>query len=158
MKSDNRVRLRTGRGGFSMAELLVVVAIFGILAAVSVPYFLSYWQSARIRAAAEVIATSLNQGRQLAISNNQPVCVQVTGTAMRYRLAGCAGTTWTGPGTDATGNVRAPEGMTLSASADPVFSYLGNATPAATYTVRDTRSGRQLRVIVAASGRVTIGP
>jgi prepilin-type N-terminal cleavage/methylation domain-containing protein len=144
--------------GFTMAELIIVLAVIAIMVAVSVPYFLTYLQSARVRAAAEEIATFLNQGRQLAISTNQNICVHITSTAMHFHLANCAGTTWAGPGTDASGNIPAPGGIGLSTTADPVFSYLGNATPAATYTVRDTYSGRQLRVMVAASGRVSIGP
>jgi hypothetical protein len=39
-----------------------------------------------------------------------------------------------------------------------VFSHLGSASPAATYTVADPQSARQLHVTVAASGRVSVGP
>jgi hypothetical protein len=48
--------------------------------------------------------------------------------------------------------------MTISTTADPVFSYLGAASPAATYTVRNTKTDQTLRVFVSASGRVNIGP
>lgn len=61
------------------------------------------------------------------------------------------------PGTDSSGNLKIPAGFTLTNTADPIFSYLGAAAPAATYAVTNSRDGRTLRVTVAASDRVTIG-
>jgi Tfp pilus assembly protein FimT len=138
--------------------LLVVASIIGILAAVSAPFFLTYYQSARLKAGAEEVAAFLNQARQLAIKENQGVCVTVTGNRLRYLLGGCAGTVWVGPGTSAAGDVAITEGLTLAASAQPVFSYLGAASPAATFTVTNPTDGRTLSVAVSASGRVSIGP
>jgi len=147
-----------GQDGYSIAELMVVVAIIGILAATSAPFFISYYQSAKLKTAAQDIGGFINQGRQLAIRNNNNVCVQVTATAMNYRQGGCGGTVWVGAGTDAAGNVKAPQGVTLAASANPVFNYLGGATPAASYTITNTDTGLSLHVNVSASGRLTIGP
>ena len=56
------------------------------------------------------------------------------------------------------GNFTIATGFTLASSANPVFSYLGAASPAATFTVTNTSDGRTLSVAVSASGRVTIGP
>lgn len=147
-----------GRAGFSATELIVVCGILGVLAAVSVPFFLRYYQSAALKAATEEVAAFLNQGRQVAIKENQPVCVRSASAALHLHLASCAGTTWVGPGTDSAGNLKLPTGFTLASSADPIFTYLGAAAPAATYTVTNTRNGSTLRVTVAGSGRITIGP
>jgi Tfp pilus assembly protein FimT len=141
-----------------MTELIVVLTVVALMTAVAMPQFLSYVQSAKVRGAAEQIAAALRRGRQLAVSGNQNVCVQTVATALRYRIASCAGPTWTGPGTDSSGNIPAPAGISLSATASPVFNYLGSASPAATYTVADPLSTRQLHVTVAASGRVTVTP
>ncbi len=146
------------QGGYSIAELMVVVAIIGILVATSAPFFVSYYQSAKIKAAAEDIAGYINQARQLAIRTNNNVCLQISATNLQFRQGGCAGTIWIGPGTDGLGNIKAPDGVTLAATANPVFSYLGAATPAATYTVTNTDTGLSLHVILSASGRLTIGP
>ncbi len=157
-----RKRLRGLAGdrqaGYSIAELMVVVAIIGILVGSSAPFFVSYYQSAKLRSASEDLASFINQGRQLAIRTNNNVCVQVTATAMQYRLTGCGGAIWVGPGTDGAGNINAPQGITLAATANPIFSYLGAAAPAATYTVTNADTGLSLHVTVAASGRITIGP
>ncbi|HEV8437772.1 MAG TPA: hypothetical protein VGT40_06740 [Methylomirabilota bacterium] len=141
-----------------MAEVAVVIGIIGVLATLATPLFLTYYQASRLRVAAEEIAAFLNQGRQLGIRENAGVCVHITTTAMHYHLGGCAGPTWIGPGTDSAGNVKAPEGITLATTADPVFNYLGAATPGATYTVTNTQDNHTLRVSVAASGRISIGP
>jgi len=137
---------------------MVVCAILGILATASIPFFLRYYQSAALKAATEELAVFLNQGRQVAIKENQPVCVHTSSGSIHFHINGCSGTTWRGPGTDASGNLKIPTGFTLTNTADPIFSYLGAAAPAATYTVRNSRDNRTLTVTVAASGRVTIGP
>jgi prepilin-type N-terminal cleavage/methylation domain-containing protein len=147
-----------GQNGYSIAELMVVVAVIGILVASSAPFFVSYYQSAKVKAAAEDLAGYINQARQLAIRTNNNVCVQITATNLQFRQGGCAGTVWIGAGTDSLGNIKAPEGVTLAVTANPVFSYLGAATPAATYTVTNTDTGLSLHVILSASGRITIGP
>ena len=141
-----------------MGELVLVMAIVGILTALATPLFITYYQASRLRVAAEEVAAFLNQGRQLGIRENVGVCVHITSTAMHFHMGSCAGTTWVGAGTDAAGNVQVPEGITLTTTANPVFNYLGTATPAATYTVTNPQDGHTLRVSVAASGRISIGP
>lgn len=144
-----------GRPGFSLAELLVLLGVVGTLFSLSLPAFMTYYKSAQVRAAASVIAAYLNEGRQLAIQLNERVCVHITSTAVHFTLGSCAGTVWVGPGTDAKGNIPAPEGIALTATADPVFNNLGAAAPAATVTV--AHGTASLSVIVSASGRVIIG-
>ena len=152
-----QTRVRAQRG-YSIAELAVVVAIVGILAAMATPVFVSYLQASRLRVGAEEVAAFINQGRQIGIKENTGACVHITPTAVHYHLGTCAGATWVGPGSDGAGNIPAPDGVTLTSTANPVFSYLGAAAPAATITVTNTQTGQQLNVSVAASGRISIGP
>ena len=135
--------------------MLAVVAVVAVLAT---PMFLRYYHAAHLRVAAEEVAAFLNHGRQLGIKENVGVCVHITSTAMHYHIGGCSGTTWRGPGSDASGNVKVPQGATLTASADPVFNHLGLADTTANYTVTNTKTNATLRVFVARSGRITIGP
>ena len=157
MDNSNRSS-RIGQRGFTVGELLVVLSIMGILTAMSVPSFISHYQTARVRAAAEEIVAFLNHGRQLAIRENTGVCVHITSTTMHYHVGSCFGPVWLGPGSDAAGNVKAPDGITLTTTADPTFSYLGAASPAATFSVRNSQTNQVVTVTVAASGRVSIGP
>jgi len=147
---------RRGSRGFSLAELSVLLTVIGTLCALSLPAFLSYSQTASIRAAASDVASQLNLGRQMAIQRNQSICVSIGSTAPQYYLGSCAGTLLLGVTTDSYGSATAHNGVTLTTTGNPVFSNLGAATPAATITV--TQGSRTLSVIVSASGRVTVGP
>jgi Tfp pilus assembly protein FimT len=150
--------MRRRHAGYSVLEILLVVGIIGILTVIATPTFLGYYQGAQLRVAAEEVAAFLNQGRQLAIVQNGSVCVHSTSTAMHYRQGTCAGPTWTGPGTDASGSIAVPAGITLSATADPIFNYVGGNTTGATYTITHTQSSTLVHVVVALSGRVSITP
>ena len=159
-RDDNDRRLSAKRSrrqaGFSLPELLVVLVVVAIIAAMSTPLFLNYYRTAQVRGAASDIAAYLNQGRQLALQRNTNVCVNITATTIRYNLGGCGGAVWVGAGTDAAGNIATPDYITLTTTGNPVFNYLGAATPAATYTV--SRGTYSLTVSVSASGRVLVGP
>jgi Tfp pilus assembly protein FimT len=150
--------MRRRQAGFTHIELILVVGIIGIITALSTPMFLSYYQGAQLRVAAEEVVTFLNQGRQMAITQNGLICVHITSTAMHYHLGGCGGATWIGPGTDAGGNIAVPQGITLLTTANPVFNYLGGTTQGATYTITHTPSSKSVNVVVALSGRVCITP
>ena len=155
MVSPNSLGLGVPKG-FTLAELLVVMAILAVVAATSTPWLITYWRSATLRAAAEELAAGLNRGRQLAISQNKSVCVEVSGTRYRYRLTDCGGTIWTGPGTDASGFYRLANNVTLATPPNnPVFTYLGAAT-GATLTVTNPQGGATRNVVVSVSGRVQI--
>jgi type II secretion system protein H len=145
--------------GFTLAELLVVLAIAGALAALVAPTFSSYARTAALQAAARELATSINLGRQLAISRNTTVCVEVaSATNIRLRTGGCAGAVWTGPGTDASGAIRISDSSALqiSTTANVVFTSLGAASPAGTFTLANPVNNGTRTVVVAATGRVSV--
>ncbi len=144
-----------------MAELLVVLATIGILAALGYPYVTTYLQSAQLRAGAEELAAILNGGRQMAIARNTLVCVAVSSNRAVYitgTSAACAGgTTFIGPGTTADGSMALANNMRITGTtANVVFSSLGAATQAGTYTITNPVNARTITVVVASTGRVRI--
>lgn len=144
-----------GRGGFSAPELAVVIAVVGILFVMTVPFFLSYYRTAAIKAGSQQVIVLLNQARGLAVKQNDNVCVQrPSNTEMQLRIGGCAGTVWIGPGTDATGKINLPQGFTLAPLSEIAFDYLGAALPATTYTLTDSMSGATVTVSIALTGRI----
>jgi prepilin-type N-terminal cleavage/methylation domain-containing protein len=144
-------------GGFTLAELVIVIAVIGILAVMAVPSFLTYLRAAGLKSGAQQVVTLVNQARELAIKENSNVCVTLpSATQMSYRLGSCAGSAWVGAGTDASGNINLPPGVTATANANPIFTYVGSALPAAIYTLAYTQTTATLTVSVAASGRITI--
>ncbi len=154
----DRVRRWLNEAGFSATELVVVVGVIGILMAASGPFFLSFLRTSALRTGAEEMATVLNRARQLAIRDNTSMCITNDGTRVQYHVATCAGTVWTGPGTDAAGFIRLANNINVASAQNVVFTYIGTATTAGTYTVTNPQDGRTLSVTVASSGRVSIGP
>jgi type IV fimbrial biogenesis protein FimT len=144
--------------GFSMAELVTVVGVIAVIMAAAAPFFLSYLRTSALRTGAEEMATVLNRARQIAIRDNTSLCVTNNATSVQLHLASCGGTIWTGPGTDTTGVITLANGITVASGQNVVFTYLGTASTAGTYTVTNPRDGRTMSVSVAASGRVAIGP
>src|SRR3989441_5667160 len=124
-------RLWNDSRGFNLTELLVLVAVIGIITTVSAPAFVSYWRSATLKGGAQELATILNRGRSLAIAQNTTLCVSQSASKVRFLTGGCAGTVWTGAGTDGDGWVTLQKSITLSsAHADLIFYYLRAADAA----------------------------
>src|ERR1044071_1385996 len=114
--------------GFSATELIVVVGVIGIMMAASAPFFLSYLRTSTLRAGAEEMATVLNRARQLAIRDNTSLCVTNDGTRVQYHMATCAGTVWTGPGSDSAGFIQLSNDITVTSAQNVMFTYIGTAT------------------------------
>ena len=142
--------------GFGITELIVVVALIAIMATLGVPSLLSYWQSSQLSAGTEQLASVMNRARQLAIRTNTSVCVERTGTNIRLRTGTCAGTIWTGVGTDGAGLIQIANGLQVGGATSAIFTNMGGASTTATYTLTDPTTSRSRSVIVAATGQVTI--
>jgi Tfp pilus assembly protein FimT len=142
--------------GFSVTELAVVIALVGVLFMMTIPFFLSYYRAAAARANVQQVITLFNQARELAIKQNDTVCVNMpNSTQMVFLLSSCAGAAWTGAGTDATGNVNLPQGFTIGPLTNLTFNYLGAAGAATTYTMTDTTTSATSTISIALTGRVT---
>ena len=74
------MRSRAGKrqeAGFSLAELLVVLVIIGLAAAVFVPNTGAFFRAYRIRGAADTMAGHMRTARQIAVSQHLPVTFTV---------------------------------------------------------------------------------
>ncbi|HEV2053648.1 MAG TPA: prepilin-type N-terminal cleavage/methylation domain-containing protein [Methylomirabilota bacterium] len=142
--------------GFSLTELVVVIAVVGVLSVMTVPFFVRYYQAAAARADVQQVITLFSQARALAVKQNDRVCVTMpTNTQMVLRLSTCAGTVWTGPGTDGAGNIKLPQGFTIGPLNNVTFDYLGTAVAATTYTMTNSTTYETNTISIALSGRVT---
>ncbi|HJQ40597.1 MAG TPA: prepilin-type N-terminal cleavage/methylation domain-containing protein [Thermoanaerobaculia bacterium] len=83
---------RRSERGFSMSELLVVVAILGLIALISVPALMQLMPQYRIRSAASELAAGMRFIRQKAMTTRIPWKVQLDATGERYAYARFTGT------------------------------------------------------------------
>jgi len=144
--------------GYTLPELLVVMAILGITALIAIPLVMSYMPGATVGYAARELQSGLNRAKLMAVTTRQPVCVQATAGGYRFfQNTTCIGTPWSGAGTSANGLFTLTNNITvaLAAGSNPVFNQFGIAVQTGTLRVTG-QTGRSTTVSVQASGRVTI--
>jgi prepilin-type N-terminal cleavage/methylation domain-containing protein len=75
---------RSSEAGYSLVELLTVVAIIGVLALVTVPSFITYYNSNKSKAAMRTFTSDLRGARATSIQRSHEVKLSfVTGTGKR---------------------------------------------------------------------------
>lgn len=72
-----------GQRGFSLVELLVALAIMGLVVAVAVPTSARFYESMQVRQAARTTLSMLAAAREKALSTGRPQDVQVRPAARR---------------------------------------------------------------------------
>jgi type IV fimbrial biogenesis protein FimT len=77
--------LRHRQSGISLAEVMIAVAIIGVLMALGMPAFQNWIQNTQIRVASDAIMNGLQTARNEAIRRN---------TAVQFRLDGGANSQW----------------------------------------------------------------
>jgi type II secretion system protein H len=79
MKRNNQflISLALSQRGFTLMELLVVVGVIAIMAAMAIPTFVSWRQSIEYRQAARELGAALRDARTHAISDNRQYVVQL---------------------------------------------------------------------------------
>jgi prepilin-type N-terminal cleavage/methylation domain-containing protein len=126
--------------GFTLAEVLVAMGVFAILAAIAVPNFTAQLPTYRLNGAARQVFADLMWARAKAVEENTAVGVDFP-TAATYRILG--GTV------NITKNIQVNySGVTLSKSTgpDPAFSSRGTAGGETTITVSNGSETRTVRV------------
>jgi len=154
---------RPDSAGFTVAELLVTVAVISILSAIGFPLYLSYSRAQETDGAARTIVVSMNQARQLAVMRGTSFSVEAQ-TNPNNRMRFCSGTAvpcpggqvYTGPGTDASGWRRLENSSRITVAPAITFSSLGAATAAGALRVQNSSATGSLDVCVSPSGKIKI--
>ena len=69
--------------GFSLVEMMVVIGVFGLLTALSLPAFSRYVRSNRVSTSVSRFAADLQMARSRAIANGRVIRVATTGNTYR---------------------------------------------------------------------------
>ncbi len=145
----------TRRFGFTLVELLIVIALLAILATVAIPNFATTIANNRATAAANDLLGAVFLARSEAVRLNTPVIISPNGGG------------WSSGWNITRNNVPirthdgAPTRVTITSQPDGSISFgpAGNANPPSfTFTVTATSGGNPSRcVTVIASGNATAG-
>ena len=144
--------------GFTLLELMMVVAIMGILSAIATPNLMYYMAERRLNGAARMVMSDLMAARQKAVSQNNEFKVFFNANHHEYTILDDDdndGTADTGEATEVRDIRRDYYDVTFTASADPIFYPRGTAS-GTTVTVTSSRTGVSKVVTVALNGRVKI--
>lgn len=78
--------LKKNRSGFSLMELMVVIAIIGIMAGIALPNILAWQTNLRLKAAARDLYSNIQKAKVEAAKRN--VCVSIAFTTVVYPATG----------------------------------------------------------------------
>ena len=157
----------TDSAGYQLAELLVIIGVISVLAAIGFPLYLSYARAQETDGAARTVVTALNEARQFAITRGISYTVETqTNPNNRMRLtcvvaAGspCTTAVYVGPGTDGSGWRRLENASQIVLGPSITFTSLGAppvGTGAVRFRVQNSTATGSLDVCVSPSGRIKV--
>lgn len=122
------MRADTRDGGFTIVEVMVTVALLGVLMAIAVLGFSHYSNAHEQQGTARSLQSGLRQAQQRAVTEGRAMCVRFTATTYSVWRTACTtaagGTKLEGPTSTESGDVE----LELSTPQDLTFTPRGTAT------------------------------
>lgn len=145
--------------GFTLVELMIVIAVMGILAAIAAPSYQTYMAQRRLNGAARHLAMHLMQARSQAIATNKKIIVNLLNSNQYAFVTDNDGdeTISAGDTTENTWDIH-PDyyDVTFTTSFNPLFRPDGTGkNPTITLTSSNTGLAT-IRITISTAGRVRI--
>jgi prepilin-type N-terminal cleavage/methylation domain-containing protein len=155
--------------GFTLIEIMVVVAIMGIFSMIAIPNFISWLPRHRLSLAAQDVASGLIKARSRAVKDNTVVVFGQTGNSFWAFADDGAGSADGADGVPVDANnstqegdeqtvvsVPLPSGITITASFQTIFDRRGFPSAPGTITLRNSRGARR-DIVLSLAGNVQVG-
>jgi type IV fimbrial biogenesis protein FimT len=145
-----------GEKGFTLMELILVVAIMGILTTIAIPTFQEIMAQRRLNGAARLVMTDLLNARMQAVTQNHRFLVSVLDNRSYQVLDdNNENGVFDGGESRLIRNIADHfHDVLISANNSPLFLPRGTVTNMGTFTLTNAAGTR--KVVVAATGRVRI--
>ena len=147
--------------GFTLLELMIIIAVMGVLSAIAIPSFMSLLPGMRLNGAARQIMGDLMAARMKAVKENNEYKVFFNSpSANQYQILDDDNNDGIADAGEAITTKNIQDNyvdVSLSASSDPIFYPRGTGpTPSCTITVTSSATGQSKLVKAHLTGRVKI--
>ena len=147
--------------GFTLIELMVVIAIMAITAAIGTPPFLQWRENAKLKGAVSNLRSGLEQAKLRALRENAFVAAILSDSGYTIFVdngAGANANNWThNEDEQLLRNIRLPAGITLSTTRkNNRFRFNSRGRCIGITITTASINGRQMDVVVSPVGRIRI--
>lgn len=159
MKHEDQRSFRS-KAGFTLIEVIVVMAMMAALMAISVPSFMGWRQNLKYRETAREVASMLREAKSRAITNNREQQVQFDAINQKYGMRPgnrAYSTNWSDASIPLVTNWTILDGQVKISGAPSIeFTPNGVASAVGTVSIQDTSGVTRFNVNVTQTGRISI--